>query len=144
MSEAAATAIPNRPQTPTVVPDSRRVNFLPALFGPRRMIAGESMIYSVVGQLDTNYRGAMWDFLEVDGKPLYLRLDGEGQIGIQWHDNGFQGTVSTDAAGIIACLISFSSLSFDDPTDLMADAFHRLREFASEHRKADTICRAID
>ncbi len=144
MSEAAATAIPNRPQTPTIVPDNRRMNFLPALFGPRRMIAGESMIYTIMGQLDANYRGGMWDFLEVGGKPLYMRLDGEGQIGIEWHGNGFQGTVSTDAAGIIACLISFSSLSFDDPTDLMADAFHRLREFALDHPEARTIFRAID
>ncbi|MBB4000137.1 antirestriction protein [Aureimonas pseudogalii] len=144
MSEATATAIPNRPQAASIVADSRRMTFLPALFGPRRMVAGEATIYNVMGQLSPEYRGGLWDFLELDGKPLYMRHDGEGRIGIQWHGNGFEGIVSTDAAGIIACLLAFSSLSFDDPTDLMADAFHRLREFALDHPEARTIFRAID
>ncbi|WP_407922267.1 antirestriction protein [Aureimonas psammosilenae] len=62
-----------------------------------------------------------------------MHLDGEGQIGIRWQGNSFKGIVSTDAAGIIACLLAFPSLSWDDPTGRMTNAFHRLREFALDH-----------
>lgn len=144
MSEASTTAILNRPQQVTVVPDKRRMDFLPALFGPSRMLAGEGTIFDFMRKLSAEYSGGLWDFLELDGKPLYMRLDGEGHLSIRWNSNGFEGTVSTDAAGIIACLLAFSHLSFDDPTDRMAKAFHRLLDFASAHPEAGVIFQAID
>ena len=144
MSDVAASPAMNRPHAAHIVPDARRMQFLPDLFGVNRMIAGERTIFSIMSQLDENYCGGLWDFLELDGKPLYMRLDGEGHIAIRWHGNGYAGTVSTDAAGIIACLIAFSNLSFDDPTDRMAEAFHRLREFALAHPEASAIFRATD
>ena len=59
--------------------------------------------------------------------------------------NGHSGTVSGDAAGIIATLYALSHLAFrfEDAT-VLSDRFHQLREFAMEHREAVMIFEAID
>ncbi|WP_019999109.1 antirestriction protein [Aureimonas ureilytica] len=141
MTQAAAL---HHPRTALVVPDDRRLEFLPALFGPEGTWKGESAIYHVMRTLCADYRGAYWTFYELDGKPLYMGVQSDKVIPIGWPHNGYEGTASRDAACIIANLLVFSNLSFDDRTDRMAEVFHRLREFASEHREANTIFRAID
>jgi len=61
-----------------------------------------------------------------------------------YEGNGFKGEVSADAAGIIACLMAFSHLSFQTGDDRIIEAFHNLREFVSTHREARLIFLAID
>jgi hypothetical protein len=59
--------------------------------------------------------------------------------------NGFQGEMSADAAGITVCLFAYSLLSFDyQGTEVFAQHFHGLRDFALEHAESAQIFEAID
>jgi len=65
-------------------------------------------------------------------------------------DNGFEGQMTADALGIVACLYTFSNLSFGDGTgagefaELCANHYHWLREFAMDHAEVRSILLAID
>jgi Antirestriction protein len=58
--------------------------------------------------------------------------------------NGFEGSMSADAAGITACLFALSHVSFQIQHDCIASHFHLLRDFALEHAEASVILAAID
>jgi Antirestriction protein len=61
------------------------------------------------------------------------------------HTNGFEGSLSADAAGITVCLFAFSHLSFQQPSeDVFSRHFYALREFALDHQEAPGIFAAID
>jgi len=61
------------------------------------------------------------------------------------HSNGFEGSLSADAAGITVCLFTFSHLSFQQPSDdVFSRHFYALREFALNHKEAASIFAAID
>lgn len=66
-------------------------------------------------------------------------------------DNGFEGALSADALGIVACLYTYSNLSFGDDmisTDafaqVCAEQYHWLREYIFVHPEVRGILRAID
>jgi hypothetical protein len=69
-----------------------------------------------------------------DCESLQLRVDG----------NGYDGRMSADAAGIVACLFALSHLSFRIPSEMLSRHFHQLLEFAAEHREASAIIAATD
>lgn len=61
------------PQTASIVPDERRLEFLPTLFGRSLLMIGENAVYSLMEQLSPlDYGGGFWNFYEQEGKPLFL------------------------------------------------------------------------
>lgn len=128
----------------TLVPDARRGAFLPALFGRRHFFKGETLVYSFLQWLSADYGGGYWQFMERAGHPLYLVPAGRPAYRICCNSNGYEGTVSADAAGIIAALFAFSHLSFEVEDDHLAEAYHRLRDYAGDHPEAAKIFGAID
>jgi hypothetical protein len=52
--------------------------------------------------------------------------------------------MSADAAGITACLFALSHLSFQIAHESIAEHYHQLRDFASDHAEASTTLSAID
>lgn len=61
--------------------------------------------------------------------------------------NGFEGTMSGDAFGIVVCLYAYSELSFSSVPELAeacAEQYHLLREYIFEHSEATAILGAID
>ena len=58
--------------------------------------------------------------------------------------NGFEGSMSADAAGITACLFALSHLSFQIQHESIAEHYHQLRDFALDHAEASAILAAID
>ena len=128
----------------TLVPEERRLDFLPKLLSDRWLMRGENAIYDFMGALSPDYSGGMWQFFERDGQPLYMAPKRDDRMHISWHGNGYQGEVSADAAGIIACLFTFSHLSMRFGSEFLADAFERLRDYAGEHPEAGAIFSAID
>lgn len=133
-----------RPLLATVVPDERRIDFLPALFGLAHLIVAEHTVYRFMERLSSDYGGGMWDFLEHEGCPLYLRPASDRRFRIVCDGNGYEGEVSADAAGIIATLFAFSHLSFSDRSDRMAEGYQRLYAHAGDHAEAREIFAAID
>lgn len=47
----------------TLVPEDRRMGFLPRLFGPRLLIVGEHAVFGFMEKLSpADYNGRIWDF----------------------------------------------------------------------------------
>lgn len=128
----------------TLVPEDRRLNFLPTLFGLSWLIVAENTLYSLMDRLSPDYGGGSWNFYELDGKPLYLAPDSQSRFRMSWPDNGYQGEVSADAAGIIATLFALSHLSFRFMDDRFSEGFARLYDYAARHPEASEIFEAID
>ncbi|KFC62072.1 Antirestriction protein KlcA [Devosia sp. LC5] len=129
----------------TLVPEARRMEFLPRLFGLPLLIIAENAVFSFMEWLSPDdYGGGLWDFYELDGEPLYLAPTSKPRFRISCEGNGFDGEVSADAAGIIATLFTFSHLSFRHESDRLAEGYARLYAYAADHPAAPDIFQAID
>ncbi len=137
---------PSHPETrgATRVPDDRRTQFLPELFGLKFLIVAENTLYYMMEWLSPDYGGGFWDFYELDGKPLYLVPPARPRYRIVCRTNDYSGEVTTDAAGIIATLFTFSHLSIKFESDRMTEGYHRLFSYAADHLEASQIFQAID
>jgi hypothetical protein len=139
-----STAESTRPKA-TLVPQDARETFLPNLFGRAHFIVSENTVYNLMGWLSPeDYGGGYWNFYELDSQPLYLVPPARDRYRITCETNGFEGEVSTDAAGIIVTLFTFSHLSFKFQSEILAEGYHRLYEYAGEHPEASVIFGAID
>ena len=140
MTEAATT-----PKPMNLVPEARRVAFLPALFSPALMLIGERAVYQFMSWLaPDDYTGGLWHFHEQGGQPLFMSPDADKRFRIACETNGYMGEVSAEAAGIIATLFALSHLSFRHEADQLSEAYMRLYEFAGDHLEAGQIFQAID
>lgn len=136
---------PLAPNDATLVPENRRMAFLPRLFGHRLLIIGEHAVFSFMERLSpTDYGGGLWNFYELAGAPLYMAPTSKPRFRLSWEGNGYEGEVSAGAAGIIATLFAFSHLSFRFDSDELADGFARLYAYATDHPEAREILQAID
>jgi len=125
------------------VPERERAQILPRHFG-RDMLTVEQAIFTFMRELSPEYSGGYWRFLELGNGGFYMAPQGRARLVIRVEGNGFDGEMSADAAGITACLFAFSHLSFQVPNESIIEHYHRLREFALDHREAGRIFAAID
>jgi hypothetical protein len=140
MTEAATALKPV-----TLVPEARRMAFLPALFCPPLMLIGERAVHQFMSWLaPDDYTGGLWHFHERSDQPLFKSPDADKRFRIFCETNGHMGEVSAEAAGIIATLFALSHLSFRHEADQLAEAYVRLCEFAGDHPEAGEIFKAID
>jgi hypothetical protein len=130
------------------IPERERPNALPRHFGVRFMMVAETAIFNTMHILCDDYTGGFWEFFDLDNGGFYMAPRGPAQkkVRIEVDTNGYGGEMSLDAAGIVACLMAFSHLSFqyDGKTDAFAEHYHWLREFAVDHAEAGAIFAAID
>jgi hypothetical protein len=129
--------------TATLIAEATRLDFLPRHF-KGHMMEVENHLYAAFGKLCPTYRGGYWHFNDLSNGGCYL-APSEEQYALGPLDNGFEGTVSGDAAGIIVTLYTLSNLSFlyrDE--DIFSEHFHRLRAFALKHTEHQLIFAAID
>jgi hypothetical protein len=124
------------------VSEHARIGTLPRHFG-MHMLTVEGRIYDFMSQFASTYDGGVWQFFELSNGGFYMTPP-EAQWNLRIDSNGFEGLMSSDAAGIAVCLFAFSHLSFEYTTDLFSKHFHRLREFAMNHSEAAKIFAAID
>lgn len=91
----AATAL----KPATLVPEARRMAFLPALFSPALMLIGERAVYQFMSWLaPDDYTGGLWHFHEREGQPLFMSPDADKRFRIFCETNGYMGEVSAEAA----------------------------------------------
>lgn len=132
-------------QTATIVPEHRRMEFLPTMFGRSAMIVGEFAVYNFMERLSPlDYHGGYWEFYEQDRKPLFLAPTSRQRFRITGGITTFQGEVSAEAAGIIATLFAFSHLSFQHRSDLLPEGYARLYAYVAGHPEISEILQAID
>lgn len=124
------------------VPEEDRIETLPRHFG-RYLLEVEEAIYTWLRQLSQDYTGGYWHFFELSNGGFYMAPE-SARLRIRVEGNGFDGTMSADAAGITACLFAFSHLSFRIPAVSLARHYYELRDFALEHAEASAILAATD
>lgn len=126
------------------VPEERRLDMLPKLFGLRLMIHGEHAVYDFMRVMCSAYGGGLWEFFELPNGAVYMVPTGAENFDLKWHGNGYEGCVSAHAAGIIVTLCALSEMSFRDPTDTCAENYHKLREVLALHPEGSQIFLATD
>jgi len=125
------------------VSNDERMQMLPKHFG-RDMLTVEYAIYAFMRKLAREYTGGYWTFFELSNGGFYIAPECESTFQICVDTNGFDGTMSADAAGITACLFALSHLSFQIRNESIANHYHQLRDFALGHAEACAILGAID
>lgn len=136
--------ITNDTITATQIPVGARLDFLPRHFGRRDMLVVENTVYNQLRALCAQYQGGYWEFYDLSNGGCYLAPRGT-EYRLFCEGNGFEATVSADAAGIIATLHALSHLSFKfQDSTLISDHFHQLRAFALRHAEQSAIFSAID
>lgn len=124
------------------VSEHAKIEALPRHFG-LHMLTVERRIYDFMSRFAGAYSGGCWRFFELGNGGFYMSPP-DAAYEIHIDSNGFQGRMSADAAGIAICLFAYSQLSFEFATDVFAEHFHWLRDFAWDHPEAGAIFQAID
>ncbi len=127
--------------TRRLVPESGRLRFFPRFFGAK-FIHGERLIYAWARILCPDYGGGFWQFYTLDNGGFYVALDTSKPMRVAVDGNGYDGTMSADAAGIVITLFVLGRMAVD--FESATDHYYALREFASEHPEAGAIFAAID
>lgn len=87
MTDAATTSSPA-----TLVPEARRMAFLPALFSLPLMLIGERAVYQFMSWLaPDDYSGGLWQFHEQNGQPLFLSPKADKRFRLFCETNGYVG-----------------------------------------------------
>lgn len=135
----------------SIVPEVERLAFLPKLFGPDAMIVAESMLYNCAQRLaPDDYSNGSWAYYLLSNGGGYAAPVEPQHFNLMVGSNGFEGGMSSDAAGIVFTLYVLNRLCFyfaerHVPTaEKFVDHYHQLRDFAIEHKEASSILRAID
>ena len=124
------------------VPDDARIHTLPRHFG-QHMLTVEDAVYRRMRRVAPEYSGGYWHFYELSNGGFYMAPECEPLL-LRVEGNGYEGLMSSQAAGITTCLFAFSHLSFRIPDAVISSHYYQLRDFALEHREAAAILAAID
>ena len=132
-----------RPVVARRVEEEGRIDCLPRHFGVMGIVL-EHAVYGTLARIAENYRGGYWHYHELDNGGFYMAPEEARPYLLIVEGNGYEGIVSPDAAGIVACAMAYSHLSFRFDGPLFARAYHQLREFIFTHREHAEILQALD
>lgn len=115
------------------------------LFGIQYVLVLEPAVFRFAETLASKYKGAYWTFHTTSLGGFYMAPRSDTIFAVSC-ENGYEGKLSADALGIVACLYAYSHLSFGDGTfaETCADQYHLLREYVFQHPEAKAILRAVD
>lgn len=131
------------PVTATAVIDGEaRLQCLPKIAGHRCVLL-ENTIYHMLGAMCADYDGGYWEFFTLSNGGFYMAPKTVKTFHLSC-ENGFEREVCADTAGIIACAMAYSHLSFSHDGGCFAEAYHRLSDFILQHREAGLIRAALD
>ena len=128
------------------VADKLRIQHTANLFGIRFPLNIEPAVYSIAGNIATEYNGAYWEFYALSNGGFYMAPVSNQSYQISC-ENGFESTLLADALGITSCLYDYSHLSFNSNqafAEICANHYHWLREYMLQHSEASKILGAID
>ena len=126
-----------------LVPDNRRLDFLPRHFGERAMLKFENSVYDWMGNLCSAYNGGYWNYMELSNGGAFMVPAGVDQFEIKVDGNGFDRKVGAEVAGIIATAFALNGMLWRGH-DSLTEKYEQLLDFISEHPESATIRRALD
>jgi hypothetical protein len=86
-----------------------RLGTLPAVFG-RLALEFELSVYGWMDLLCEGYTGGYWEFYRLSNAGFYM-APARGRFRMFCPGNGFEGELSADAAGLVACLYALNGLA---------------------------------
>ena len=125
------------------VPASNAGTVLNGVFG-RATVRWEALLFTWAENLSADYAGGLWAFKTLSNGGLYGFPHGDGPFNVEVQTNGYVGSMSADAFGIVASLFSLCHLTEMTLSDEFFDLYHKLRDFAAEHAERREIFKAID
>ncbi len=132
--------------TRALIPKDQRLSHTASLFGAQFPLQLEPVIYGITDRMAEAYAGGYWHFYSLDNGGFYMAPDDDRTFAVSC-DNYFTGELSADALGIVACLYTYSHLSFSRDerfATLCAQHYHWLREYMFEHEEVAGILGAND
>lgn len=124
-------------------PDEERLDFLFNAVG-RDFLRYEQLTFGYMDAACEEYYGGMWDFYSLSNGGFYMALVHDTPLKLQWAENAFVGTMSSDAAGIAVSLFVQNRFACEADSERYGTYFYSLREYAIDHDEAPSIFGFID
>lgn len=133
--------------TSSVVPDELRIGFWPQHFGSiPQWITLEPRIFAWMDRLCIDYHVGVWNFSMLSNGGAFIAPESESDE--KWalfnSMNGNGAELTSEAAGIVACLMTYSHHACRTECDAMTEHYYRLRDFALNHPECNSIMHLID
>ncbi|EQA7376400.1 TPA: antirestriction protein [Klebsiella aerogenes] len=133
--------------TASVVPDELRIGFWPQHFGSiPQWITLEPRIFAWMDRLCADYQGGIWRFSTLSNGGAFMAPESD-------HDekwtlfnsmNGNGAELTSEAAGMVACLMAYHHHAFRTECDAMTEHYYLLRDYALIHPECSAIMHLID
>lgn len=137
----------NTPIAAILVADADRLDFYPTYFG-KYFMAGENLLYVHADRFIQDYNGGYWNFYTLSNGGFFAALDTDKEQHVVIADNYCSELMSAEAAGITLMLFVLGRLMCaripENESDRLIELYHKLRDFALEHKEAQSILTAID
>lgn len=133
--------------TATLVPDELRIDFWPQHFGSiPQWITLEPHIFAWMDRLCANYHGGIWRFSTLSNGGAFMAPEAEkNETWTLFNSmNGNGAELTSEAAGIVVCLMVYSHHACRTGCDAMTEHYYRLRDFALSHPECSAIMHIID
>ena len=133
--------------TASVVPDALSNGFWPHHLGSiPQWITLESRIFAWMDRLCADYQGGIWRFSTLSNGGAFMAPESD-------HDekwtlfnsmNGNGAELTSEAAGMVACLMAYNHHACRTECDAMTEHYFRLRDYALNHPECSAIMHLID
>ena len=133
--------------TALVVPDELRIGFWPQHFGSiPQWITLEPRIFAWMDRLCADYHGGIWNFSTLSNGGAFMAPESD-------HDktwalfnsmNGNGAELTSEAAGMVACLMTYNHHACRTECDAMTEHYYLLRDYALNHPECSAIMHLID
>ncbi|MEJ1706926.1 antirestriction protein [Escherichia coli] len=139
----------NPPQlVATLVPDEQRISFWPQHFGLiPQWVTLEPRVFGWMDRLCEDYCGGIWNLYTLNNGGAFMapEPDDDDETWVLFNAmNGNRAEMSPEAAGIAACLMTYSHHACRTENYAMTVHYYRLRDYALQHPECSAIMRIID
>lgn len=121
---------------------TQRLLCLPNIAGNRCVVL-EHTIYDMMRRMTDDYDGGLWKFYNLSNGGFYMAPKTDKSFDLSC-ENMFEHKVNADTAGIIACAMAYSHLSFLEDGECFATAYQLLSDYIFQHQDAGIIRAALD
>ncbi len=133
----------------TIVPDEQRISFWPQHFGLiPQWVALEPRVFGWMDRLCEDYCGGIWNLYTLNNGGAFMAPEPDDDDDETWvlfnAMNGNRAEMSPEAAGIAACLMTYSHHACRTECYAMTVHYYRLRDYALQHPECSAIMRIID
>ncbi|WP_163363299.1 antirestriction protein [Enterobacter cloacae] len=131
----------------SVVPDELRIGFWPQHFGSiPQWITLEPRIFAWMDRLCADYHSGIWRFSTLSNGGAFMapESDHDEKWALFNSMNGNGAELTSEAAGMVACLMAYNHHAWRTECDAMTEHYYRLRDYALNHPECSAIMHLID